>query len=308
LSLHNGAVILPWERRLWECRPVLLRTPRVRYLLTDLRLVRLDGRKVTEMLLDDIADIRQTRSPIDTLLGTSTLVVRSRPGASLELRGVRRGAQLAAVLELLSGDRPAPLDERAVREALAWDPRGRSRGAPRVAAVAVLAIAGVFTVAIGLHGTTKPPTYPADDPIAPNGVRRPRAEIARFMEQDVLPWARATLGPIKGGPDQVTCLTCHGADAESRNWQMPAVARLPEPALRDQGWEHFGGTMDAQMRNAIYGYLAEADNQTRAAYMREIVLPGMARVLRRPAYDFTQPYQYNRDRLAFGCYHCHRVN
>jgi hypothetical protein len=41
--------------------------------------------------------------------------------------------------------------------------------------------------------------------------------------------------------------------------------------------------------------------------MREIVMPGMARLLRRPPYDFTRPYDYNRSHLAFGCYHCHRV-
>ena len=34
-------------------------------------------------------------------------------------------------------------------------------------------------------------------------------------------------------------------------------------------------TLDAQTRNAIYGYVAEADNQTKAAYMREVVMPGM---------------------------------
>ena len=48
------------------------------------------------------------------------------------------------------------------------------------------------------------------------------------------------------------------------------------------------------MRNAIYGYLAESDNQAKAGYMREVVMPGMARLLHRPAYDFTQPYEYNR--------------
>jgi hypothetical protein len=41
--------------------------------------------------------------------------------------------------------------------------------------------------------------------------------------------------------------------------------------------------------------------------MREVVMPGMAQLLRRPAYDFTQPYDYNRSRHALGCYHCHRV-
>jgi hypothetical protein len=33
----------------------------------------------------------------------------------------------------------------------------------------------------------------------------------------------------------------------------------------------------------------------------------MAALLRRPAYDFTKPYAYNRARDALGCYHCHRV-
>ena len=65
--------------------------------------------------------------------------------------------------------------------------------------------------------------------------------------------------------------------------------------------------MDAQMRNAIYGYVAESDKQAKAAYMREFVMPGMAQLLHRPAYDFTRPYAFNRSRQAFGCYHCHRV-
>jgi len=65
--------------------------------------------------------------------------------------------------------------------------------------------------------------------------------------------------------------------------------------------------MDAQMRNAIYGYVAESDKQKKAAYMREVVMPGMAHLLRRQPYDFTKPYGYNRQRAAFGCYHCHKV-
>jgi hypothetical protein len=88
---------------------------------------------------------------------------------------------------------------------------------------------------------------------------------------------------------------------------MPAVAALPRPAVREAGWEHYGGVMDAQMRNAIYGYGSASDNVERAAYMREIVMPGMAALLHRPAYDFTRPYAYNRERFAFGCYHCHKV-
>ena len=80
-----------------------------------------------------------------------------------------------------------------------------------------------------------------------------------------------------------------------------------QPVVRDSGWETYTTRMDAQMRNAIYGYLAESDNQAKAAYMREVVMPGMARLLGRPAYDFTQPYAFNRSHFAFGCYHCHKV-
>ena len=68
------------------------------------------------------------------------------------------------------------------------------------------------------------------------------------------------------------------------------------------------GAIDPQMRNAFYGYSADPSKASRAGYMREFVMPGMARLLHRPAYDFTQPYEYNRTQFAFGCYHCHRVS
>ena len=100
---------------------------------------------------------------------------------------------------------------------------------------------------------------------------------------------------------------CHGPTPEARGWQMPAVAALLEPHVRLLGWEIYSASMDTQMRNAIYGYVAESENQSRAAYMGHVVMPGMARLLRRPAYDFTRSYDYNRSRLAFGCYHCHMV-
>jgi len=306
VALH---VPLPWERLLWSGRSTLLHQPPARYLLTDLRLVRaVRGRDADEILLDDIADVRQTQSRLDRLLGTSTLVVQSRHHAfRIELSGIRRGAQVAAILDLLSGDPQARRHEEAVRAALRWDPRGApARGSHVVAGLALLLIT-IFAVAIGLHGKADTVVYPADDPIYPGGQKRSQADIVRFMDQAVLPWARTALGPIKGGPDRITCLTCHGLDADDRAWRMPAVARLPDPDLRSQGWEQFGGMLDAQMRNAIYGYLAEPEKQSRAAYMREVVMPGMARVLGRPAYDFTRSYEYNRTRLALGCYHCHRV-
>jgi hypothetical protein len=127
------------------------------------------------------------------------------------------------------------------------------------------------------------------------------------MERDVMPWARAALGRIKGGPDRITCETCHGRDAAARGWRMPAVSALPLPDVKERGWEIYGGSMDSQMRNAIYGYVAESEKQAKAAYMREVVVPGMARLLHRPAYDFTKTYDYNRAHDAIGCYHCHRV-
>ena len=122
-----------------------------------------------------------------------------------------------------------------------------------------------------------------------------------------MPWARTALAPIVGGEDRVACTTCHGTGAPARGWRMPAVAALPSPVVRVLGWERYGGEMDAQMRNAIYGYAAQSDKQSKASYMREVVMPGMAHLLHRPAYDFTRTYEYNRTHLAFGCYHCHRV-
>ena len=88
---------------------------------------------------------------------------------------------------------------------------------------------------------------------------------------------------------------------------MPGVAALPEPDVRTSGREDHGTRFDAQMRNAIYGYLAQPEKQTKATYMREVVMPGMATLLRRQPYDFTRSYAFNRQRAAFGCYHCHRV-
>jgi cytochrome c553 len=296
---------------LWSGRP--LRAVRAiageRYFVTDFRLVRVRGAHEEELVLHDIADVQRTVSPLDRLLGTSTIVVypRSRTLKPIVLTGIRRGEPLAALLELLSGEPHASIDSNAARSALEWRPRQASAPHGETLAAIMIVLVAMFGVVIGLHGTTRPVGYAVDDPIEPNGVKRSRAEIVQFMEATVMPWARLTLGRIKDGPERITCETCHGADADTRGWQMPAVAALPQPDLRDRGWEVYGGRMDAQMRNAIYGYLADSEKQSKAAYMREVVMPGMARLLHRPAYDFTQPYDYNRSRHALGCYHCHKV-
>jgi hypothetical protein len=308
---------LPWERLLWSGRPLRLRAlvSGEHYFLTDFRLareVRRPADRVDELILHDVGDIQRSESPLDRLLGASTLIVhaRRRGPAPLVLTGIRRGAQLAALLELLSGDPRAQetlTNSDAVRAALDWEPRQAASEYRQALAGFLAILLAMFAVVIGFHGKVAPVAYAADDAIEPNGVKRSRGEIIRFMELDVMPWARATLARIVGGADRVTCETCHGAGAATRDWQMPAVAALPQPDVKERGWEAYGGGMDAQMRNAIYGYLADSEKQTKAGYMRELVMPGMARLLRRPAYDFTQSYDYNRSHHALGCYHCHRV-
>jgi len=279
-----------------------------RYYLTDFRLVRQSPCGADEIALQDIGDIGRAESNIDRLLGTSTVVVHARSDdrPPFVIADVRRGAQLAAVLELLSTDRTVAADRDAIRAALSWEPRAPHAYREAIGAIAAVLVS-MTAVGVGLHSRPGTVTYTPDDAIRPNGVKRGRAEIAGFMEREVMPWARATLGRVVGGSQQVTCQTCHGVDAEARNWAMPAVAALPEPVVKDRGFEVYSTRMDAQMRNAIYGYTAESEKSAKAAYMREIVMPGMAALLHRPAYDFTRSYEHNRSRNALGCYHCHRV-
>ena len=300
---------LPWERLLWSGRPLRLhsRLSGDRYFLTDFRLVCESRCCADEIALEDVGEIGRTESALDRVLGTSTVIVNAKRDdrPPFVIADVRRGAQLAAMLELLATD-PRTADPGVVRAALAWEPHvpPMYREALGAIGAVVLAIAAVI---LGLHGRPIVTTFASDDAIRPNGIKRGTAEIARFMERDVMPWARAVLGPLKGGPDNVTCETCHGGDAEAREWHMPAVAALPKPDLKERGWETYSTGMDAQMRNAIYGYASESEKLSKAAYMREIVMPGMAALLHRPAYDFTRSYEYNQSRDAIGCYHCHRI-
>jgi hypothetical protein len=168
----------------------------------------------------------------------------------------------------------------------------------------VLLFVTLAVIVLGLAGHAVPVAYPEDDAVRPGGVKRSEAEIRAFMERDVMPWAKTALEPVVGAGN-VTCETCHGKGAEARGWAMPAVRALPEPDVRR--WAEAAGS-DAQMRNALHGYLAEGDNLAVAAHMRGVVTPGMAALLRRPVYDFAQTYEFNRSRAAFGCYHCHTVN
>jgi len=299
-------VPLPWERLLWSGRGVW--PPAARYALTDFRLVRLNGRRSAEMAIHEIGEVRCSRSRLDRLIGTSTLTVHAHKGRRppLVLRHIRRGASVASLLELAAGDPHALLDPESARAALIWEPRATQASFRPIAGLA----AALFTCGVifaGLSHTSASIAYPPDDAIYPGGRKRSPEAIVAFMETAVMPWARVALAPIVGGADKVTCGTCHGRSPADRDWRMPSVVVLPEPHFRILGWEQYSGGMDAQMRNAIYGYLAESDKQARAAYMREVVMPGMARLLHRPPYDFTRTYEYNRSRVAFGCYHCHQV-
>jgi hypothetical protein len=311
-------VPLPWERLLWSGRPTLflphLHARREHYVLTDMRIVRLSADGGGELATCDIGDVQRTQSRLERVLGVSTIEIRPRARRharrSLVLRGIRRATQLASLIDLLASDPRARVNPEAVSAASAvmtWEPRLRTAGTRRsLSGITVVALA-LFMVVAGLHGTNTPIAYPIDDAIYPSGQKKDREDIVQFMQARVMPWARQALAPIAGGPEYVTCNTCHGPHPEANDWHMPAVAALPRPAVREAGWENYGGTMDAQMRNAIYGYVAESGKLTTAAYMREVVMPGMAQVLGRPAYDFTQPYAFNRSRFTFGCYHCHQV-
>ena len=286
----------PLERRLWTGR---------RYFLTDFRI----AAPPRDLALDDVGDVHRTQTPFQRVAGLSTIDVRSKDPrrAGLVLRHVRRGAQLAALIELLAADTHARANIESARATMTWEPRVSTPGTREGLTGIAVVIVSLIAVVVGLHGRTPAIAYSPDDAIYPHGQKRSHADIVRFMETDVMPWARPALAPIVGSADGVTCETCHGLDPDSSAWQMPAVAALPRPVVRVAGWENYGGPMDAQMRNAIYGYSAESDKTSRAAYMREVVMPGMARLLHRPAYDFTRPYEYNRERFAFGCYHCHKV-
>jgi hypothetical protein len=309
---------LPWEQVIWSAAPGFPTSVSrfgTQYAFTDFRLVvTCRNRTVEEVALHDIETVRLTQTWWQRAIGTTTVRVTSRRnGATLELANIHHGPQLALILQLrateLFADDARALDAPFFRSAF-------GPGAPAallrphhglVIAVTVMCALIFGVIGLARKSSLPPVVYGDDDPLAPHGSKRAAAEIATFMESDVMPFARQALGPLVGGADNVTCETCHGADAKQRNWRMPGVRALPEPELRLAGLERARLWLDPQMRNAVYGYLAEDGNQSVAAYMRQVVMPGMAKVMHRPAYDFARSYGYNRARAAVGCYHCHLV-
>src|SRR5262249_32749898 len=206
-------------------RPAWPPLGRVRYYLTDFRLVRVDGSASVEIVLHDITDVRRHVSPLDRVFRTSTIevdgraAVRGRPQPTIVLEGVRNGPHVAALIELVSGEPRARLDPDSLGALLEWRPQAASRSAFEAIAGFILVIVAVFAVAIGLHGTSAAVAFPDDDAIYPKGVKRDRDAIVRFMRDEVMPWARTALAPIVHGEERVRCETCHGRDAESREWR-----------------------------------------------------------------------------------------
>ncbi len=308
---------LPWEQVLWSSSPAFPAScwlAGTEYAFTSFRLVvKRKNRTVDELALDDIESVTLTQAWWQRLRGTSTVhVVSRRDGNGLELANIQHGPQLALVLQLrateLFGDDSRALDVEFFQSALGPTAPAILRPRHGFALAATLIFAVMFGIfALSRQSSLPPVLYADDDPVAPHGDRRSIEEITAFMEREVMPFARHALGPLVGGAENVTCETCHGSDGAQRKWRMPGVRALPEPELRLAGLERARSWLDPQMRNAVYGYLADEDKQSVAAYMRQIVMPGMAKLMHRPAYDFAKSYGYNRSRAAVGCYHCHLV-
>lgn len=318
--------LLPWERIVWSGRSGLgsrLRRAAAggegRYWVTDFRVLRADRRHADEpseeIALYDVQRIAWRATRLQRLMGRADLELLSASGASFVLVDIPRRACTRVAAQVLACNPAASVGpglDAAVIRALhgprlhsRWDETGHP--APVVGLTPLLVLVTVVIVVIGLQGNELRITYSADDPIYPGGRKRTTAEIVAFMESEVMPFAREALGPLVGGADKVRCETCHGRDGAARGWRMPGVNRLPEPSVRAAGLERGDEAPDAYVRNAIYADLAEDENQPIARYMRSVVMPGMARLLHRPPYDFTRSYRVNRSRAALGCYHCHRV-
>ncbi len=314
-SREPAEFLLEWERLIWMGRAGLcsgLRRVGERYFVTDFRAGVLDrsGALRNEVALQDLASVDFHETTFQRIRGRSTVTIRSRraPESPVLFADIRQGPQLALVLQFLTVDTlRGELDDTFLKSAIGKgspDPFAPNRGWVLALALLVVAASTTVRLSLPLSGSMRyrSAAY-RSSPVTPGD----RAAMLRFMEGDVMSFARRTLGPLKGGANRISCATCHGQDGEARDWKMPAVGALPEPELKMAGMELHNANLDAQIRNAVYGYLAEEDNQGKAAYMRGVVMPGMAALLGRPAYDFTRSYEYNSAQQAFGCYHCHEV-
>src|SRR5258706_4002391 len=211
--MHSSSFPLPWEQVRWRSR---------RCAISDFRLVVLRrGAVAGEMALHDIASIEVQASPIARVTGVGTIVVRSRRAgdAPLKIPRVVLARRTALTLNLLVADvRGVPPDESVAALPLPsiWRVPSTMRLQAALVGPSILLLM-VVAILIGLSTHDVQVAIAADDPIRPHGMKRSRAEIDQFMESEVMPFARHALEPVVGRGN-VTCLTCHGKDAEARGW------------------------------------------------------------------------------------------
>ena len=225
---------LPWERLLWSGRPAPAFARGICYALTDFRIVAARRPATRRDRAPRHRRHSPTRNALDRLAGASThrsFSRATRRGRRSCCASVRRGAQLAALLDLLVGQPQSSLDADSVAAALAWEPR-RTVERTRRGVVGTRrqrrdrCRGGRRPARRGRAGHATRPTIA----ICPGGQARPHAESSAFMEADVMPWARAALAPITGGADRVTCETCHGDERRgARIGRCPAWRRCRSP-------------------------------------------------------------------------------
>ena len=130
------------------------------------------------------------------------------------------------------------------------------------------ALTGIAVARLG-HRCRRPAGSPAiayqPTTHSPHGQKRDRAEIVRFMETAVMPWARRARADRARRPMSRGCATASIPTCRAGRCRRRRAAAVDRGAA---GWENYGGLMDAQMRNAIYGYSAEPDKTSRRLYAR----------------------------------------
>ena len=268
------------------------------------------ARRVEELALDDVGEVHRTESTADRVLGTSTIVVHPRR------RGVRRSSWRACAAarssRRCSSCSPAIRRRRATptrsASALAWEPRAparrSARGARRRHRHPHRHLRRRHRPARQdrrrhLRGRTMRSRRTARSGAAPRS--------SRFMEAEVMPWARATLGRLKGG---------------RRSRDVRHVPRRGRPRRAAGGCRR-----SPRCRSPTCGIAA--GKPTRPAWTRRCATPSTAtspnpttrprprtcarsscRAWRgssivRPTISRNR-YEYNRTQHALGCYHCHQ--
>ena len=218
-----------------------------------------------------------------------------RPAAPVAGPGRRPARRAARGAARSAGRRAACIAAgRATRSAsaLAWEPHValRRRARSDLAALAVVVVAVFGDCGIECAGGTAL-SSPTRRTIrsAPNGDKRSRAEISALhgSRRDAVGARGARTDQGRRGPRHVRDMPRRArrraavADAGVAGAAAAGCQRRRMGTLQRARWTRRCATRSTAT-------LAESDKQAAAAYMREVVMPGMARLLHRPAYDFTR--------------------